>query len=196
MSIGSEYWRKEVEGLKSQLLEKTEELDTLKRHYNFIQETLTQLGDKLEKCSVSDEVVVKLKGSYHTFFKKKISHPDYTEDNQKDITQIIRAPLKYETSDGKELDPKGKVQGYIYYCEDPDTGKKVVVKNVSEYDALEIKYNAVQEANDRLRCYATQLESEKEMLHREVNDFAHKLSQIRRERDELAKKWQKLKEIS
>ena len=77
MSIGSEYWRKEVESLKSQLQEKTEELETLKRYYDFNYESLTQLQDRLERCPVSGEVVVKLKGIYHTFFKVKINHPDY-----------------------------------------------------------------------------------------------------------------------
>lgn len=77
MSIGSEYWRKEVESLKSQLQEKTEELETLKRYFDFNQESLDLLRDKLESCPVSGEVVVKLKGIYHTFFKVKINHPDY-----------------------------------------------------------------------------------------------------------------------
>lgn len=77
MSIGSEYWRKEVESLKSQLQEKTEELETLKRYYDFNYENLKHLQDKLESCPVSGEVVVKLKCNYHTFFKVKINHPDY-----------------------------------------------------------------------------------------------------------------------
>lgn len=77
MPIGSEYWRKEVEDLKRQLQEKTEELDTLKRYFDFNQKSLDHLRDKLESCPVSGEVVVKLKCNYHTFFKVKINHPDY-----------------------------------------------------------------------------------------------------------------------
>lgn len=77
MSIGSEYWHKEVESLKSQLREKTEELETLKRYFDFNQESLDQLRNRLESCPVSGEVAVKIKGIYHTFFKVKINHPDY-----------------------------------------------------------------------------------------------------------------------
>lgn len=188
MSIGSEYWRKEVESLKSQLQEKTEELDTLKRYYDFNYENLAHLQDKLESCPVSGEVVVRLKGIYHTFFKAKINHPDYfdetdrkAEELREGLPEIHRASFKLEDSDGKELDPKGEVKGYKIFCENPATGERKVVMDVTKSEMLEIRYNAEREVNARLQ-------SENKVLHRKVNDLGHKLSQARRERDKLAEK--------
>lgn len=142
MLIDSAHWRMVVNGLENQLREKNEELDNFKRYFNSNEGTLVQLQNKLLKCPVSGKVTVKLKGNYHTFFKKKISHPDGTEDNQKDC---------------------------------------------SEDSSLKNKYDAVQEANDYIRCYVAQLESEKEILHRKENDLVHKLSQAHRECNELKK---------
>lgn len=198
MSIGSEYWRKEVESLKSQLQEKTEELDTLKRYYDFNYENLAHLRDKLESCPVSGEVVVKLKGIYHTFFKAKINHPDYmderldetdrkAEELREGLPEIHSASYKLETSDGKELDPKDKAKGYKIFCENPLTGEKVLVKGFTDYDVLEIRYNAEREENTRLLRRVAAQKSEKEVLHRKVNDLGHKYRQARRERDKLAK---------
>lgn len=90
MSIGSEYWRKEVESLKSQLQEKNEDLDSLKRSYDFNYENLKYLQDKLESCPVSGEVVVKLKGIYHTFFKAKINHPDYFDETDRKVEEVAK----------------------------------------------------------------------------------------------------------
>lgn len=104
------------------------------------------------------------------------------------FSEIVRAPFKLETSDGKELDPKGKVEGYKIYYEDPDTGEKVVVKTVTKHELLEIKYNAAREENTRLLRRVAQQKSENEVLHRKVNDLGHKYRQARRERDKLAKK--------
>ena len=201
MSIGSEYWRKEVENLKSQLQEKNEDLDSLKRSYDFTYENLTYLRDKLENCPVSGEVVVKLKGIYHTFFKAKINHPDYmderfdetdrqVEEQRKDVVKrdIPQAALKIETPDGKELDPKGEVKYYKIFCENPHTGEKVLVNGITKYDVLEAKYKAECEENTRLLQQVAQQKSENEVLHRKVNDLGHKFCQARRERDKLAQK--------
>ena len=195
MSIGSEYWRKEVESLKSQLQEKNEDLDSLKRSYDFTYESLTYLRDKLENCPVSGEVVVKLKGIYHTFFKAKINHPDYfdeadrkVEEQREGLPEIGRAFFKLETSDGKEVDPKGEVKYFKIFCENPHTGEKVSVKGFTKYDVLEAKYKAECEENARLLQRVARQKSENEVLHRKVKDLCHKLCQARRERDKLAQK--------
>lgn len=111
-----------------------------------------------------------------------------SECGSEDISEIVRAPCKLETSDGKELDPKGKVEGYKICYEDPDTGKKVVVKYFTKHELLEIKYNAECEENTRLLCRVASQKRENEVLHRKVNDLVHKLCRARRERDELADK--------
>lgn len=199
MSIGSEYWRKEVESLKSQLQEKNEDLDSLKRSYDFNYENLKHLQDKLESCPVSGEVVVKLKGIYHTFFKAKINHPDYmderldetdrkAEELREGLPEIHRASFKLEASDGTELDPKDKAKGYKIFCENPLTGEKVLVKGFTDYDVLEARYKVECEENTRLLRRVAQQKSENEVLHRKVKDLCHKLRQARRERDELAEK--------
>lgn len=141
MSIGSEYWRKEVESLQSQLQEKTDTLDEVARQI-----------EELRKC----------------------------------LPEIVRADLKLEASDGKELDPNGEAKGYKIFYEDPHTGKKVVVKSFTDYDVLEIKYNAEREENTRLLRRVAAQKSEIKVLHRKVNDLEHKLRQARRERDKLA----------
>ena len=194
MSIGSEYWRKEVESLKSQLQEKNEDLDSLKRSYDFTYENLKYLQDKLESCPVSGEVVVKLKGIYHTFFKAKINHPDYfdetdrkAEEQREGLPEIVRASFKLEASDGKAVDPKGEVKGYKIFCENPATGEKILVKEFTKSDVLEAKYKAECEENTRLLRRVAKQKSENEVLHRKVNDLVHKLRQARRERDKLAK---------
>ena len=181
MSIGSEYWRKEVESLKSQLQEKNEDLDSLKRSYDFTYESLAYLRDKLENCPVSGEVVVKLKGIYHTFFKAKINHPDYM-DERLDETDRQGEELR------KEVDPKGEVKYYKIFCENPHTGEKVLVKEFTKYDVLEAKYKAECEENTRLMRRVAAQKSENEVLHRKVKDLCHKLCQARRERDKLAQK--------
>lgn len=199
MSIGSEYWRKEVESLKSQLQEKTEDLDSLKRSYDFTYENLKYLQDKLENCPVSGEVVVKLKGIYHTFFKAKINHPDYmderldetdrqVEELRKCLPEIPLASFKLEASDGKAVDLKGEVKGYKIFCENLATGEKILVKEFTKCDVLEAKYKAECEENTRLLRRVAQQKSENEVLHRKVNDLGHKYRQARRERDKLAKK--------
>lgn len=147
MLIDSAHWRMVVNSLENQLREKNEELDNFKRYFNSNEGTLVQLQNKLLKCPVSGEVTVKLKGNYHTFFKKKISHSDGTEDNQKDC---------------------------------------------SEDSLLKIKNDAVQEATAEIRCYIAQLGSEKETLHRKVNDLVHKLSQAHRECNKLKKEMEDL----
>lgn len=141
MSIGSEYWRKEVESLQSQLQEKTETLDEVARQI---------------------------------------------EELREGLPEIHRASYKLESSDGKELDPKDKAKGYKIFCENPLTGEKVLVKGVTDYDVLEIKYKAEREENTRLLQRVAQQKSEIKVLHRKVTDLGHKLSQARRERDKLA----------
>lgn len=141
MSIGSEYWRKEVESLQSQLQEKTETLDEVARQI-----------EELRKC----------------------------------LPEIVRASYKFESSDGKELDPKGEVKGYKIFCENQLTGEKVLVKEFTKYAVLEAKYKAECEENARFLRRVAQQKSEIKVLHRKVNDLGHKLSQARRERDKLA----------
>ena len=58
----------------------------------------------------------------------------------KDLEKIYQAPLKDETLDGNS-----------FCCEDPVTGEKVVVKGVTKYDVLEIKYKHEREENRRAR---------------------------------------------
>lgn len=109
----------------------------------------------------------------------------------KDKAEFIHAPLKVETSDGKELDPKGEVKGYDVYYKNPTTGEKVVVKRFTKYDLLEIRYNVEREENTRLLHRVAAQKSENEVLHRKVNDLGHKLCKARRERDQLAEKLRK-----
>lgn len=109
----------------------------------------------------------------------------------KDKAEFIQAPLKVETSDGKELDPKGEVKGYDVYYKNPTTGEKVVVKRFTKYDLLEIRYNVEREENTRLLHRVAAQKSENEVLHRKVNDLGHKLCKARRERDQLAEKLNK-----
>ena len=180
MSIGSEYWRKEVESLKSQLQEKNEDLDSLKRSYDFTYESLTQLRDKLESCPVSGEVVVKLKGIYHTFFKAKINHPDYMDERLDETDHQVEEQRKDVTK--RDTLTNG---GEIRY-EDKATGEKVLVKGITKYDVLKIKYDAECEENTRLLRRVAAQKSENEVLHRKVKDLCHKLCQARRERDKLA----------
>ena len=143
MSIGSEYWRKEVESLQSQLQEKTETLDEVARQI---------------------------------------------EELREGLPEIHRASYKLESSDGKELGPKDKAKGYKIFCENPLTGEKVLVKGFTDYDVLEIRYNAEREENTRLLQRVAQQKSENEVLHRKVNDLGHKYRQACRERDKLAEK--------
>ena len=77
----------------------------------------------------------------------------------------------------------------IYY--NPDTGEKVLVKGITKYDVLEIKYNVEREENTRLLHRVAAQKSENEVLHRKVNDLGHKLCRARRERDQLAEKLRK-----
>lgn len=142
MSIGSEYWRKEVESLQRQLQEKTETLDEVARQI-----------EELRKC----------------------------------LPKIVRADLKLEASDGKELDPNGEAKGYKIFYEDKTTGEKVVVKSFTKCDVLEARYKAEREENTRLLQRVAQQKSEIKLLHRKVNDLGHKLSQACQERDKLAK---------
>lgn len=142
MSIGSEYWRKEVESLQYQLQEKTETLGEVARQI-----------EELRKC----------------------------------LPEIVRADLKLEASDGKELDPNGEAKGYKIFCEDKATGEKVLVKSFTKCDVLEARYKAEREENTRLLQRVAQQKSEIKVLHRKVNDLGHKLSQACRESDKLAK---------
>ena len=186
MSIGSEYWRKEVESLKNQLCDKTEELETLKRYFDFNQESLDQLRDKLEKCPVSGEVTLKLKGIYHTFFKGKISHPDYLKDAAKDCSENPQAFTKDGTSDEKEPAPEVTIGGFRIYYKNPVTGQIVKGRLLTKYEALELKYNAQREENKRLLRRVAAQKSENEILRGKVNDLDHKLSQACQERDKLS----------
>ena len=186
MSIGSEYWRKEVESLKNQLCEKNEELDALKRYYDFSQESLSQLRDKLESCPVSGEVTLKLKGIYHTFFKARISHPDYLEKDMKDCSKNLQAPIKDKTSDGKEPAPEVTIGGFQIYYKNPATGQIIKGRLLTKYEALELKYNAQREENKRLLRRVAAQKSENEILQGKVNDLDHKLSQACRECDKLS----------
>lgn len=186
MSIGSEYWRKEVESLKNQLCDKTEELETLKRYFDFNQESLDQLRDKLEKCPVSGEVTLKLKGIYHTFFKGKISHPDYLKDDAKDCSENPQAFTKDGTSDEKEPAPEVTIGGFQIYYKNPATGQIVKGRLLTKYEALELKYNAQREENKRLLRRVAAQKSENEILQSKVNNLDHKLSQACQERDKLS----------
>lgn len=107
------------------------------------------------------------------------------------IAKTIPDKVEVETSDGKELDPKGEVKGYDVYYKNPTTGEKVVVKRFTKYDLLEIKYNVEREENTRLLHRVAAQKSENEVLHRKVNDLGHKLCKARRERDQLAEKLRK-----
>ena len=147
MSIGSEYWRKEVESLQSQLQEKTETLDEVVRQIEELRESLRE-----------------------------------------SLPEIHSASYTLESSDGKELDPNDKAKGYKIFCENPLTGEKVLVKGVTDYDVLEIKYKAEREEHTRLLQRVAQQKSEIKVLHRKVNDLGHKYRQARRERDKLAEK--------
>lgn len=186
MSIGSEYWRKEVESLKNQLCEKNEELDVLKRYYDFSQESLSQLRDKLESCPVSGEVTLKLKGIYHTFFKARISHPDYLKNDAKNCSDNPQAFTKDGTSDEKEPAPEVTLGGFQIYYKNPATGQIVKGRLLTKYEALELKYNAQREENKRLLRRVAAQKNENKILQCKVNDLDHKLSQVCQERDKLS----------
>lgn len=100
--------------------------------------------------------------------------------------EIVRADYKLEAPDGKEVDPKGEVKGYKIYYDNPDTGEKVVVMDVTKYELLEIRYEAECEANTRLLRRVAAQKRENEVLHRKVKDLVHKIRQVCRERDKLA----------
>ena len=102
-----------------------------------------------------------------------------------DSSKIIRASFKLGASDGKEIDPKGEVKGYKIFCESPNTGEKLVVKEFTKCDALEARYNAACEEIAHLQQYVDQQKSENEVLHRKVNDLKRKLSQAWQERNKL-----------
>ena len=186
MSIGSEYWRKEVESLKNQLCEKNEDLNSLKRSYDFNYENLKYLQDKLESCPVSGEVTLKLKGIYHTFFKARISHPDYLKDDAKDCSENPQAFTKDGTSDEKEPAPEVTIGGFQIYYKNPTTGQIIKGRLLTKYEALELKYNAQREKNKRLLRRVAAQKSENEILQGKVNDLDHKLSQACQERDKLS----------
>ena len=177
---------KEIESLKSQLQEKNKELETLKRYFDFNQESLDQLRDKLEKCPVSDEVTLKLKGIYHTFFKGKISHPDYLKDDAKDCSENPQVPNKEETPNEKEPVSESKDKKYTFYYKNPVTGQIIKGRLLTKYEALELKYNAQREENKRLLRRVAAQKSENEILQSKVNDLDHKLSQACQERDKLS----------
>lgn len=64
--------------LKAKLKEKEDELNTLRRYYEFAQASLEGIKDQLERAEVGSTVTVNLKGGiYHTFYKVKVNHPDY-----------------------------------------------------------------------------------------------------------------------
>lgn len=195
MSIESEYLRKEIKGLEIQLKEKDAELASLKRSYDFAHEGLTQLRDRLEKCPVSGEISVKLKGVYHTFFKAKISHPDYLENNMKDCSENPQAPTKDETFDGKESIFKNAGTGYKLYRKNPVTGEIEEVKPLTKYEALALKYNDEHEDNIRLLRRVASQKSENEVLQRKVHDLSCKLSQAYRECDKYKGKLQQLRKL-
>lgn len=195
MSIESEYLRKEIKGLEIQLKEKDAELASLKRSYDFSHESLTQLRDRLEKCPVSGEISVKLKGVYHTFFKAKISHPDYLENDMKDCSENPQAPIKDETPNEKEPTSKSTSMGYTLYYKNPATGKIVGIKPLTKYEALELKYNAAREDNTRLLKRVASQKSENEVLQLKVHDLSCKLSQAYRECDKFKGKLQQLRKL-
>lgn len=186
MSITSEYWRKEIKGLEILLKEKDFELATLKGSFNRNQESLTQLRDKLESCPVSGEVTLKLKGIYHTFFKARISHPDYLKDDAKDCSENPQALAKEETPDEKEPALEVTLGGFQIYYKNPATGQIVKGRLLTKYEALELKYNAQREENKRLLRRVAAQKSENEILQSKVNDLDHKLSQTCQELDKLS----------
>lgn len=62
MSIGSEYWRKEVESLQSQLQEKTEKLDEVARQIEELRKCLPEIVRASFKLEASDGKEVDPKG--------------------------------------------------------------------------------------------------------------------------------------
>lgn len=185
---------KELESIKSQLQEKNEELETLKRYFDFNQESLDQLRDKLEKCPVSGEVTLKLKGTYHTFFKGKISHPDYSENDMKDCSENSQVPNKEETPNEKEPVSESKDKKYTFYYKNA-TGKIIKLRPLTKYEALELKYNAQREDNNRLLRRVASQKSENEILQCKVHDLSCKLSQAYRERDKFKNKLRQLHQL-
>lgn len=179
-------YTKEIESLKSQLQEKNEELKSLKSSYDFSQWSLSQLRDKLEKCPVSGEATIKLKGIYHTFFKARISHPDYLKDDTKDCSNNPQVSTKDGTSDEKEPAPEVTIGGFQIYYKSPATGQIIKGRLLTKYEALELKYNAQREENKRLLRRVAAQKSENEILQGKVNDLDHKLSQACQERDKLS----------
>ena len=96
-----------------------------------------------------------------------------------EISQQYEELVKYRQNLIKDLDK-------IYY--NPDTGEKVLVKGITKYDVLRIKYDAECEENTRLLHRVAAQKSENEVLRRKVKDLCHKLCQARRERDQLVEK--------
>lgn len=157
-----------------------------------LESMLKQLGREVSATSLFDNPTIVKMGRTIDELRAQVKEL-IDERNQllKDKAELIQAPLKVETSDGKELDPKGEAKAYNVYYENPTTGEKVVVKRFTKYDLLEMKYNAEREENTRLLRRVAAQKSENEVLHRKVNDLGHKFCRARRERDKLAEKLRK-----
>lgn len=106
-----------------------------------------------------------------------------TRDGRLDVIDRQIEEVSKEVARRHSLTKGGQIR-----FEDKDTGEKVLVKGITEYDVLEAKYKAECEENTRLLQQVAQQKSENEVLHRKVNDLGHKFCQARRERDKLAQK--------
>lgn len=97
---------------------------------------------------------------------------------------------KVEAETSYEMETKDLVPTQITF-KNPKTGEKVVMKDITQYDVLEVNLKLERQDNNRLLQRLSQLKSENEVLHRKVNDLGHKLCKARRERDQLAEKLRK-----
>lgn len=159
-----------------------------------LESMLKQLGREVSATSLLDNPTIVKMGRTIDELRAQVKEliderTQLLKEKAELISKTTSVKVEVETSDGKELDPKGEVKGYV--VKNPTTGEKVVVKGVTKYDVLEIKYKHEREENTRhLRRVAAQ-KSENEVLHRKVNDLGHKLCRARRERDQLAEKLRK-----
>lgn len=175
MLIDSAHWRMVVNGLEKQLQEKTEELDNIKRYLNSNEGTLVQLQNELLKCPVSGEVTVKLKGNYHTFFKKKISHPDGTEDNQKDCSDDSLLKIKNDAV----REATAEIRCYI-------------AQQKSENETLHRKVNDLVHKLSQAHRECNELKKDMEDLQKKNSELIEQLKNRAILNSVLARKYEKL----
>ena len=124
MSIGSEYWRKEVESLQSQLQEKTEKLDEVARQIEELRKCLLEIPSASYTLEASDGKAVDPKGEVKGY---KI----YCENPATGEKILVKEFTKYDVLEAK----------YKAECEANNRLQQRVAKQKSENEVLHRKVN-------------------------------------------------------